>query len=61
MSELLTVKQLSEQLKLSKKGAYELCRKPDFPVCKIGNKIRIPADKLQAWIDKGGSRSAENQ
>ena len=61
MSELLTVKQLQQQLKLSKQGAYNLVNRPDFPTVRAGKKILIPADKLQAGIDKGGSRSAENQ
>lgn len=61
MSEMLTVKQLQQQLKLSKQGAYNLVNRPDFPTVRAGKKILIPTDKLQAWIDKGGSRSAENQ
>ena len=61
MSELLTVKQLQQQLKLSKQGAYNLVNRPDFPTVRIGRKILIPADKLQRWIDKGGSKVAENQ
>ena len=60
MSEMLTVKQLQEQLKLSKQGAYNLVNRPDFPTVRAGKKILIPADKLQQWIDKGGTTS-ENQ
>ena len=56
MGEMLTVKQLQEKLKLSRQGAYDLCQDPDFPVCRVRRKILIPADKLQEWIDKGGSR-----
>ncbi len=54
--ELLTVKQLQQQLKLSKHGAYNLVKDPDFPTVRIGRKILIPADKLQLWIDNGGSK-----
>lgn len=60
MSEMLTVRQLQEQLKLSRQGAYDLCRETGFPVCRVGRKILIPADRLQEWIDKGGTRN-ENQ
>lgn len=53
--EMLTVKQLQEKFNLSRQGAYDLVHKSGFPVCRIGRKILIPADRLQVWIDKGGS------
>lgn len=53
--EMLTVKQIQEKFNLSRQGAYDLCNKSGFPVCRIGRKILIPADRLQAWIDKGGT------
>ena len=55
MGEMLTVKQLQERLKLSRKSTYKLCRLPGFPVCRIGKKILIPADRLQEWISNGGT------
>ena len=55
MGELLTVKELQEKLRLSRQGAYDLCSKPGFPVCRVGRKVLIPADKLQEWIEKGGT------
>ena len=61
MAEMLTVEQLQERLKLSRQGAYALCKKPGFPVCRVGRKVLIPADRLQAWIDKGGTTSEDKR
>lgn len=55
MGEMLTVKQLQTKLKISRKTAYDLCRVPGFPVCKIMGKILIPEEKLQRWISDGGT------
>ncbi len=57
MKEMLTVRELQELLSLSKQAAYNLAKSPGFPVCRAGKKILIPADKLQLWIDKGGSQN----
>jgi len=54
-SEVLTVKEVQQKFGLSKQGAYNLVNRPDFPTVRAGRKILIPADRLQAWMDKGGS------
>ena len=59
MGEMLTVKQLQERLKISRKSAYDLCRMPDFPVCRIGGKILVAEERLQDWINAGGTRKQE--
>ena len=56
---MLTMKQIMELLKLSKQSAYNLVKEPNFPVVRVGKKIMIPADKLQKWIDGGGSRNED--
>lgn len=53
--ETVTVKQLQAILHLSANGAYMLCRQPGFPVIRVGRKILIPADRLQEWINGGGT------
>ena len=55
---MLSVKELSEFLGISKSGAYELVKTKDFPVVKIGARVLIPKDKLIEWIDKqtGGAK-----
>lgn len=56
---ILSVKELSEFLGISKSGAYELVKTKGFPVVKIGARVLIPKDKLIEWIDKqsGGTQS----
>ena len=55
MGDLLTVRQLQERLQISRKKAYDLCRLPDFPVCRLGGKILIVEDLLRDWIAAGGT------
>lgn len=57
MKEMLTIRELQKRLCISKVSAYSLVKSPGFPVCRAGKKILIPADKLQLWIDKGGSQN----
>lgn len=55
---MLSVKELSEFLGISKSGAYELVKTKGFPVVKIGARVLTPKDKLIEWIDKqtGGAK-----
>ena len=43
---------MATALGISRAGAYELARSEGFPVLRIGNRIVIPKDKLQEWVDK---------
>ena len=47
----LTISQVREHLNISLSSAYELSRRKDFPVCRIGNAIRVPESAFHAWID----------
>lgn len=47
----LTIAQVRDYLNISLSAAYELARRKDFPVSRIGNCIRIPEDAFFAWID----------
>ncbi len=49
---LLTVKELSEVLRIGRSSAYELCRQNEFPVIRIGKSIRIPSKALFEWIER---------
>lgn len=50
---MLTVRDVSRILGISKSSAYSMVRMPDFPACRIGPKrILIPRDKFFAWIDR---------
>lgn len=55
MEELLTMQQVQKKMKLCKQSAYNLIHMDGFPVCRVGRKILVPADKLQRWIDEGGT------
>ncbi len=48
---LLSVKEASEALGISRATIYALMRRDDFPVIRIGSRTMINAKKLQAWID----------
>lgn len=50
MSDLLTIKELQDYLKISRSKAYELVNEPEFPTLRIGKNIRIPKDQLEEWI-----------
>lgn len=48
---MLNVVQVAAVLGISRAGAYELVHSEGFPALKIGNRIVVPKDKLQEWID----------
>ena len=49
---MLSVPEMAAVLGISRAGAYELARSEGFPALRIGNRIVIPKDKLQEWVDK---------
>ena len=49
---MLSVPEMATALGISRAGAYELARSEGFPVLRICNRIVIPKDKLQEWVDK---------
>ena len=49
---MLSVPEMATALGISRAGAYELARSEGFPVLRIGNRIVIPKDKLQEWVNK---------
>ena len=46
---MLSVPEMAAALGISRAGAYELVRTEGFPALKIGSRIVIPKDELQAW------------
>ena len=52
LSLMLSVPEMATALGISRAGAYELARSEGFPALRIGNRIVIPKDKLQDWVDK---------
>ena len=57
---VLNATQLAKKLGISRAGAYQLLHRADFPTLKIGKRLLVPRDKLDAWIDgqTGGDHDA---
>ena len=50
MSNLITVLEMADLLKISRSKAYSLIKEKDFPLVKIGKCIRIKKDELFKWL-----------
>ena len=51
----LTVKELQQILKIGSNSAYTLIHSKFFPVIKIGQTYRIPAEPFYAWLGNPGA------
>ena len=49
-TDILTVKELSEYLKLNEKTAYRLAAKGDIPGFKVGGSWRFRKSEVDRWI-----------
>lgn len=52
LSNLMTVKELQDYLKIGKNKAYSLVNTNQVPTIRIGNKTYIVVDRLQRYIDR---------
>lgn len=50
MSDIITVLDMAKLLKISRSKAYELIKKDNFPIIKIGKCIRINKNQLFKWL-----------
>jgi excisionase family DNA binding protein len=50
MSELLTIKELEQMLKVSRQTIYEW-RNRGLPYIKIGTRVRFKLDEVNKWIN----------
>lgn len=48
----LDVKELKQQLGISRASAYELTRSEGFPCFKVGKRILIPVEELKKWLSQ---------
>lgn len=48
--EILTVEEMRQILKIGANAAYNLIHSGAFPVIKIGQTYRIPAEPFYAWM-----------
>ena len=51
MTNMLTIKDIQERLRIKKSKAYQLVNTPGFPALKIDSMIRVPEDKFEKWIN----------
>lgn len=56
-TDILTVKELAEYLKLNEKTAYRLAARKDIPGFKIGGSWRFRKSEIDAWIEKQGKKT----
>ena len=57
MCKVLTVKEVSEILRLGKNQTYALMKSKTFPSYKIGNKIFVTEEALNSWLSKANGRN----
>lgn len=52
---VFSVEELQKALGISRSSAYDLVRREDFPIARIGKRIVIPVDALREWLARGGT------
>ncbi len=52
MERFLTVKEVSEMLRLGKTNTYKLFQRKDFPKVTIGKKLLVKESELDGYIEK---------
>lgn len=55
----LNAETVAKVLGVATSTAYELMHEKDFPALKIGNRLLVPKEKFQAWVEtktKGGEK-----
>lgn len=52
MEELLTVKELSELLKISPRTLYDWTHTEFIPHCKFGKVVRFSVSDIEKWLQK---------
>lgn len=54
MERFLTVKEVSDVLRLGKTNTYKLFQRKDFPKVTIGKKLLVKESELDGYLDKYG-------
>jgi excisionase family DNA binding protein len=47
---LLTVAEVQERLRISRRTAYRLIERGDIPALRIGGSLRVDSAELEAWL-----------
>lgn len=56
---MYTVKELIEEMNISKNTAYKLIHTNGFPCVRIGSKYLIDKDGLEKWIKRNTNREIQ--
>jgi excisionase family DNA binding protein len=52
---LLLVREAAKLLRMSENRIYDLAARGILPCIRVGRQVRLPEDKLVAWLEAGGS------
>jgi excisionase family DNA binding protein len=58
--EILTLKEVSELLRVTQNTVYKLVRQRRIPSFRIGRDLRFRADEIARWMDEKGSLSEKS-
>jgi len=47
---VISVQELSETMGISLPKAYELTKRPGFPIIRVGTRILVPVSELKGWL-----------
>ena len=60
-SDIMTIKELSEYLKLKEKTAYKLVADGKIPGFKVGGAWRFKRDEIVKWVEKQSRIAAKKE
>lgn len=56
---VLDVEELGSHLGIGRELAYELVKKPGFPVIRVGKRILVPYEPLKQWLVTESAKTVE--
>lgn len=56
---LLTVEEAARQLKIGRTFAWQLVRKGELPVVRLGRCVRVPRRALEEWVARQGQEATD--
>ena len=59
-NEYLAVSDVAGYLCISTSKVYQLVKRPDFSICRLGGVIRIPRDAFLCWLAQHTSTTGGN-
>lgn len=59
-SDMMTIKEISEYLKIKEKTAYHLAAKGEIPGFKVGGAWRFKKKEIEDWIEQNRNSKVKN-